>query len=274
MIYKMSINTKIIEDVDSLFSLLNTEIISLLGMNPIERKHTLDQFLDSTDSKQLEDVCQGLLVDDFIKLILLDQNISHIILLRMKKLVIAYAFLTEKETLNGIPYLYIDIICSRKYTSTGKQILLASENLALRRGITFTSLSSVFEAIGFYEKMDYKTIPINEACSQPNSGNIPDALILNISKEAKFFLDSTGYSQGNRKIPNETFNLNITRILSNLRFTQDQISYLMENFGSSYSIWEQSTRHIDLNDYFDDGLLLMTKCLINSKTIGIFNMGL
>ena len=97
MIYKMSINTKIIEDVDSLFSLLNTEIISLKGMNPIERKHTLDQFLDSTDSKQLEDVCQGLLIDDFIKLTLLNQDISHIILLRMKNLVIAYAFLTEEK---------------------------------------------------------------------------------------------------------------------------------------------------------------------------------
>ncbi len=270
----MAINTRLIENVDSLFSLFNTETISLIDMNLIERKHTLDTFLNSSDMKQLEDVCQGLLVDDFIRLILLDEDISHIILLRMKKMVISYAFLTEKTTQNGTRYMYIDILCARKYTSTGTQILLAAENLALRKGITFSSLSSVFEAIGFYEKMGYKNIPINETCSQINSGSIPDDLILNISKEAKFFLDSTNYSPGNRKIQDGTFNLNISMILSHLRFTRDQIAYLMENFGSSYSIWEQYTRHINLKDYFDDGLLSMTKCLINSKTVGIFNTGI
>jgi len=49
----MSLNTRIIEDVDSLFSLLNTEIISLKGMNPIERKHTLDQFLDIIKNEKI-----------------------------------------------------------------------------------------------------------------------------------------------------------------------------------------------------------------------------
>jgi len=264
------INRKLIGDVDSLLNLFNTEVISLIDMNETQQKQAIDDFIKSASMSQLEDVCQGLITKEYIDLVIRTEPISHIILLKVNKLVVAYAFLTEKNAQNGRRYMYIDIICSRKHSSTGKHMLIAAENLALRRGITFTSLSSVFEAIGFYKKMGYNTIPVEEACGKPNSGKIGDDDILRMFQDAKSIID-LHYTPSNRNVPMDT---NITKMLSWMRFTQDQIGFIIENFNDHFENWEYATKNVNISDYFEDQLLLMTKCLINSNTVSIFNSGL
>ena len=265
------INRKLISDVDSLFNLFNTEVISLIDMGETQQKQTIDDFINSASMSQLEEVCQGLISQEYIELVLKTEPISHIILLKVNKLVVSYAFLTEKNAQNGRRYMYIDIICSRKHSSTGKHMLIAAENVALRRGITFTSLTSVFEAIGFYKKMGYNPIPVEEACGEPNSGKLGDDDILRIFQDAKSITDLYYKSNNNRTVSIDT---NITKMLSWMRFSQDQIAFIAENFKDHFENWGSATKNVDISDYFEDQLLLMTKCLINSNTVSIFNSGL
>ena len=267
--------TRLIQNVDSLFGLFNLEVISLVDMSGSERIFTLESFLKSKSMEQLEEVCQQLLDEEYLKSVLRFEDVSHIMLLKVKDLVVAHSFLSEKTAPDGRLFMEIKVLCSRKLTSTGKQMLLAAENLSLRRGITFTKLSSVFEAIGFYERLGYKTVPIKYTCGPPNQNIIGDTAILEVFKEAKSIIDSHFVESGN-VLSDENFEKNTSRILLKLRFTRSQIAFIITHFNNRFSIWESILRTIvDLGEYFDnDGLLFMSKCLINSETIGIFNTGI
>ena len=82
-----------IDDVDSLFGLFNTELISLVDMDERSKRLAIQSFSKSGDMGQLLTVCQGAINGSFIRDTLKD-DISHILLLRVKNLVVSYAFLT------------------------------------------------------------------------------------------------------------------------------------------------------------------------------------
>ena len=251
-------NPKFIDDIDSLFGLFNTELISLIDMDPRERRLTMQSFKKSEDMGQLNTVCQGVINSSFINNTLKD-DISHILLLRVKNLVVSYAFLTERKTTNNVNYMYINIICSRKFSSTGRHMLLAAENVALRRGLAFTSLSSVFSAIGFYNRMGYKTIPIEEACKSNKFD------MIDIAKKARTFIESSPINLVNirlRDVPEQSLNTNIASILKWMGFRKQEIVLLIKSNASVMKKWEKELKNVDLNKYFDrERLLLMTKCL-------------
>ena len=255
---------KLFNDVNSLFGLFQMEVISFIGMNDFQRKSTLEDFFKSKNLEQLEESCQGVLAIEYQQLVL--QSIDHILILKVKDLVVSHAFLTEKEAQDGRRYMEVDILCSRQHTGTGKHMLLACESLALRRGITFTRLSSVFEAMGFYSKMGYSSIPIEAVCGPPQND-----MILTIFKQAKQLIGSNSIDQGDIKLPE----LKTISILSKLRFEKLQLAYLLNYFRNEFIQWESMLENVDVDKHFDDdNLLLMSKCLINSHTIGIFNSGL
>jgi len=253
---------KLIDNVNSLFGLFEMELISFIGMNDFQRKSTIENFYKSKSIQQLEEVCQDVLVIEYQKLVL--EGVDHILLLKVKDLVVSHTFLTEKHSQDGRSYMEIDVLCARKYTGTGKHMLLAAENLALRRGITFTRLSAVFEAIGFYEHMGYSSIPIESVCGPPQND-----MILTMFKQAKQLIGSNSTDQG------ELPELKSISILSKLRFDKGQLTFLVNNFRNEIINWEAMLQNIDINKHFDDdNLLLMSKCLISSQTVGLFNAGL
>lgn len=268
---------KLIQDVDSLFGLFNVETISFVGMNDYERRNALDSFYKSKNMDQLEDVCQKVLIIEYLQTVLEDDGISHVILLKLKDLVVAHCFLTERVARDGRTYMEINVLCSRKFSSTGKHMLLAAENLALRRGITFTQLSAVFEAIGFYEKMGYKTVPAQFTCGAPNQV-ISDTTILDVFKQATQLIDSYFMQfNGVNSLSDEDRSKVTSIVLLRLNFTTAQVAFLAMNFRNVFEQWESALIYIkdNLSEYFDkDNLLLMSKCLINSSTVGIFNAGL
>lgn len=268
---------KLVQDLDSLFGLFNIEAISFVEMNDYEKRNALDSFYKSKNMDQLEDVCQKVLINEYLQNVLEFEGVSHIILLKVKDLVVAHSFLTERVSKDGRPYMEINVLCSRKFSSTGKHMLLAAENLALRRGITFTQLSAVFEAIGFYEKMGYKTVPIKYTCGEPNQ-IINDTTILEVFKQAKQLIESyfMEFNRGDSLSDGDRSKVT-SIILLRLNFTASQIAFLSNNFSDIFEQWENALSVIksNLSEYFDkDNLLLMSKCLINSSTVGIFNAGL
>ena len=266
-------NNRLIENVDSLFGLFNLEVISLVGMSDSQRQSTIEAFYESKSIDQLEEVCQERLAIEYLKDVLEYQSISHILILKVKDLVMSHAFLSERTANDGRLFMEVNVLCSRKFTSTGKHMLLAAENLTLRRGITFTQLSSVFEAIGFYEKMGYKTVPINNVCGPPNSG---DTAVLEVFKEASSIIGSYYTDDDDSELSDEDFEKNTSLILLKLRFTDRQVAFLINRFQINFDRWENVLKNIvNTSDYFDkDDLLLMSKCLINSSTVGIFNTGI
>ena len=247
-----------IDDVDSLFGLFNTELISLVDMDERSKRLAIQSFSKSGDMGQLLTVCQGAINGSFIRDTLKD-DISHILLLRVKNLVVSYAFLTERKTKNNVNYMYINIICSRKFSSTGKHMLLAAENVALRRGLSFTALSSLFTAIGFYKTMGYQTIPIEQACK---SSKID---IIDIAEKARKLLDSSPINLRNirlRDVPENSLTTNIAIVLKWMRFSKQEIILLIKSNASIMKKWEKDLKSVDLNNYFDkERLLFMTKCL-------------
>ena len=249
-------NTNFIDDIDSLFGLFNTELISLVDMDERERRRAIHEFKNSEDMSQLNIVCQGLINNSFINNTLKD--VSHILLLRVKSLVVSYAFLTERKTKKNVNYMYINIICSRKFSATGKHMLSAAENVSLRRGLSFTSLSSLFTAIGFYNKMGYKTIPIEQACK---SSKID---IIKIVEEARKLINSSQINLRNIRL-RDVSEKSLTTIVSVLKWmglSKQEIVLLIRTNASIMKKWENDLKSVDLTNYFDEEkLLFMTKCL-------------
>ena len=138
-------------------------------------------------------------------------------------------------------------------------MLLAAENVALRRGLSFTSLSSLFTAIGFYKFMGYQTIPIEQACK---SSKID---ILKIAENARKLLDSSPINLRNirlRDVPEKSLKTNIALVLKWMRFSKQEIILLIKSNATIMKKWEKDLENVDLNNYFDkEKLLLMTKCL-------------
>ena len=114
---------KLISNVNSLFELFKLEHISFIGMNDFQRKTTLEDFYKTKSMEQLEEVCQKVLVKEYLQLVL--QDVSHILILKVKDLVVSHAFLTENQANDGRMFMDIDVLCARKFTSTGKHMLLA-----------------------------------------------------------------------------------------------------------------------------------------------------
>lgn len=255
---------RLVEGVDSICDLFSLDVISLMGME----EHTKKTVLDSLDTSQLEDVCQGVLDKDYIKLVLdgYEVDVSHVVLLKVKNLVISFAVLTEKFTPKGEKYMYIDILCARKYSGTGKYMLLAAEDVALRQGVRFASLSAVFEAIGFYEKMGYRSVPIYEACGDEKMiTEMPFNSIIVFYKDAKQALETGNYTEGNSVLSDKERTKNVNAVLLKLRFTQDQIVFLHKKYVYMMDEWEELFQYIELDDYFEESTLIMTKCLVNSS---------
>ena len=105
-------------------------------------------------------------------------------------------------------------------------MLLAAENVALRRGLSFTSLSSLFTAIGFYNFMGYQTIPIEQACK---SSKID---IVKIAENARNLLDSSPINLRNirlRDVPEKSLKTNIALVLKWMRFSKQEIILLIKS---------------------------------------------
>ena len=151
---------ELVRDVDALLGLFEMEIITLIGLSRTKKSVLLNKFMDSSDVVQLEEVCQGQIKQRYIEYTV-KHNVDYILLLKVKGLVVSYALLKERMSSTGVKYMYIDILCARKFSSTGRHMLLAAEEFSLRKGVKFTNLSSLPEVTGFYSKMGYKSITIN-----------------------------------------------------------------------------------------------------------------
>lgn len=252
-----------IEELDALCSSLNMEIISLIDKDEDERI----KMMKSLDLSQVTDTCQGSLGRDFISTVLDgngdDDKVSHVIVLTFNKLLISFALLTEKLTEMGAKYMYIDVLCARKHSSVGKTVLSAAESFSLRRGIKFTSLSSLFESIGFYSKMGYHSIPIEETCLGPSDKKVPFNAVIEFAKEAKEAIDTGDYVDNGIALTRQEEDIKANDVLLKMGFTDDQILFLNKTFKTMMDKWIDIFQDINIHDYFDTPELIMSKCLLD-----------
>jgi hypothetical protein len=255
----------LIQDVNSLFDMFQMDVYPLIDMTPSQKEEALSQ-IQASPFDQFEEVCQGGIDKEYLKCLIFTLGVDHIILMRLKNLVLAMAILSEKKTADSRKYMEIDILCARKDTSMGKQMLLASENLSLRRGFTFTSLSSLPTAMGFYKRMGYKSITPEQTCREPSQ---KDTLVLDVYEESKRLLSLERVNTFSGML--EPVQSKVTTILRNLQISDEDIAYLDESYGPIVDVMNQMLVDIDIEKSFDSGNLIMSKCLINSSTVGIFN---
>jgi len=259
-------------DVDVLFGLLETEIITFIGVEHNKREELFDKFWKSNVKEQLDDVCQGQISAGYVKNAIKKDDVSYVLLLKVNGLVVSYALLTEKVSSVGVKYMYVDVLCARKFSATGRHMLEAAENFSLRKGVSFTNLSSVRGAVGFYSKMGYKSMKVPDSCGLPNSGELPDNFMLDIVNESKDLISfSRDYKDRGRSV--KDFNSNdIYRLLFRMGLSQDQIVFLEKRFTSKFKGWKNTMKKVEIEDYFDSQLLRMSKCLVQLGTAPITSL--
>lgn len=258
----------LIQDVNSLFDMFQIDVYSFIDMGKLEVDNTLTKIKEGS-FEQFEEVCQGGIDQEYLKFLIFSQGVDHMILMKVKNLVLSVAILSEKKTDSSVKYMEIDILCARKQSSMGKQMILASENFSLRRGFTFTSLSSLPAAMGFYKRMGYKSITPEQTCKEPSKR---DTLILDVYEESKRLLSQKRVSTFSNKM--DRIESKVATILRNLHISEEDIAYLNDAHGPIVETMNNILVETDLGKHFDSGNMIMSKCLINSSTVGIFNQGM
>lgn len=260
----MSTNSlDLIYNVNSLLDLFHMDVISFVDMNKEGQNMALESIKDTKFIDQFEEVCQHAMDEDYLRFLIFVQGVDHLIMLRVNKLVVAISMCTEKESsdFDG-KYMEIDILCSRKLTSTGKQMIIAAENLALRRGMSYTSLTSLYNAIGFYERMNYAPVPPSMAC---NARGPDSRMILDIHDEANQLVQLG-------KVPENEPVLSVGGPVGDLlrRFNvpTNMILHLLSEYPVQVDKWSDWLNTIDIGDYFDGSNLRMTKCLLDTNDLG------
>ena len=258
----MSEHHKLVGDVDKLFNMFEMKPYDLYTMTQDDIKILEDSIVNQTD-----EICQGAIDGDYIKTVV--RQAGHIITLSVNKLVIGMSILTEK--LEGeTRYMEVDILCSRKFSGTGRQILIASENLARSMMIGSVSLSSLPMSIGFYRKMGYLPVPIFRACE--NAVQV-DLDVLNIYDHARYLLAAQPPLMTNNKMGEEVFN-QARSVLLKMGLSVEEYRYLLKEYPEIASGWNDRVKIIEVEDLFEDGNLMMTKCLWNNPQgdLGLLNV--
>ncbi len=258
----------LIQDVNSLFEMFNMDVYSFVDKSNIEKETSMNK-IKGESFDQFQEICQGGIDEEYMKWLIFTQGVDHILLLKVKNLVISMAILNEKKNDASNTYMDIEILCARKQSSMGKQMILASENYALRKGITFTSLSSLPSAMMFYDRMGYKSITPNQACKAPSHD---DTLVLDVYKESKRLLDLPRQSSFSDYM--QRSESKVSTVLRNLQVSEEDISYLNQVHGDIFDIMNNRLNNIDIEKHFDSGNLVMSKCLVDGSTIDIFNIGM
>jgi len=253
-------------DADVLLGLLEIEILTFIGLDNEKRTELFNKFWNSSAKEQLDDVCQGQISAGYVKNAIKKDDVSYILLLKVKGLIVSYALLTEKVSSVGVKYMYIDVICARKFSSTGRHMLEASENFSLRKGVSFVNLSSVSGAIGFYSKMGYRSMQVSDACGLPNSGELTDNFLLELVNEAKELISFSRDYEDRGKTVQDFDSNDIYRLFFRMGISQDQIVFLENKYKSNFKKWKNTMKNVDLTDYFDSKLLRMSKCLVDLGT--------
>jgi len=258
----MSDHNKLVGDVDKLFSMFEMKSHDLYTMSQEDIKILEDSIVHQTD-----EICQGEIDGDYIKTVV--RQAGHIITLSVNKLVIGMSILTEK--LEGITrYMEVDILCSRKFSGTGRQILLASENLARSMMIGSMSLSSLPISIGFYRKMGYMPVPVFRACENPQQIDLD---VLNIYDHARYLLGAQPPLITNNQMGEEVHN-QARSIVLKMGLTVEEYRYLLKEYPDIVNGWNDRVSIIEVEDLFEDGNLMMTKCLWNNPQgdLGLMNV--
>lgn len=259
----------LIYNVNSLLDLFRMEVISFVDMTKEEQNVALENLKDTKFIDQFEEVCQHAMDDDYLRFVVFTQGVDHLIMLRVNRLVVAIAMCTEKESSSGKrsrdfngKYMEIDVLCSRKLTNTGKQMLIAAENLALRRGMMHTSLTSLYNAIGFYERMNYAPVPPSMAC---NSRGPDSRMILDIHDEANQLVQLGKVPENE---PIRSVSGPVGDLLRRFEVPTEMILHILSEYPVQVDKWSEWLNKIDIRDHFDGSNLIMTKCLIDTNDSG------
>lgn len=258
----------LVQDVNSLFDMFTIDVYSFIDMSKPETDSTLKKIQEGS-FEQFEEVCQGGIDQEYLKFLIFAQGVDHMIIMKVKNLVLSVAILSEKKTSSPKKYMEIDILCARKQSSMGKQMILASENFSLRRGFTFTSLSSLPAAMGFYKRMGYKSMTPEQTCEKPSQS---DTLVFDVYEESIRLLSLERVSNFSNQM--DRIESKVASILRNLDVSEEDISYLNEAHGPIVDIMNNLLMGTLIEKHFDGGNMIMSKCLINSSTVGIFNQGM
>jgi len=253
---------QLVSDVDKLLSMFEMKAYDLFNMS--------NEDINALELKivtQTGDVCQGEIDPDYIKTVI--RQAGHIITLTVNNLIIGMSILTEK-TVTETRYMEVEILCSRKFAGTGRQMLLASENLARSMIIKYMSLSSLPVSIGFYRKMGYLPIPVTHACHQSQQIHLD---IVNVYDHARHLL----YLQNPLMTNNTMREEDLTparKFLLNTGLDTTQYRYLLKEYPEIVDGWNVLLQSINVDQLFEDGNLMMTKCLWDHPTgdIGVINV--
>jgi len=250
---------KLVDDVEKMLGMFEMKATDLSSMNVSEKREFENKIL-----AQYQPVCQGHLNTDYLIDAL--EKANHVITLNVNGLVIGMAILREQYS--KMKYMEVDVICAREHSHVGSLILNACENLARSMKIGAVSLSSVPTAIGFYRKMGYGTVPKSRICDETR---FIDHEILTIYDNAKNLIEiqTEKYAGGSGESdsPSKT-------LLVNLGIEPEQYVSLAAEFTDHVEMWDSILKDIDVDDLFDDGNIIMTKCLFNpsQKDIGVIDI--
>ena len=252
--------TKLVDDVEKMLEMFEMKVHDFSLMDVLERRVFENEILG-----QYQPVCQGAIDSQYVIDTL--EGSSHVITLNVNKLVIGMAILREQN--GATKYMEADIICAREHSRVGRLIVNACENLARSMNIGAISLSSVPNAIGFYRKLGYIPIPKSRICDEPRG---IDHEILIIYDRATDLV----------KIQNEEFSGGVGEsdspvktLLVNLGMDPEKYVSMAGEFTDHIDMWNIMLEGIDVEELFDDGNLIMTKCLFNNpqNDLGVVDIG-
>jgi len=250
---------KLVDDVEKMLSMFEMKVHDFSLMNVLERRIFENEIL-----QQYQPVCQGSISVQYATDAL--EEASHVITLNVNSLVIGMAVLREQE--GTVKYIEVDIICAREHSRVGRLILNACENLARSMKIGAVSLSSVPNAIGFYRKMGYLPIPQSRICDEPR-GIDREILIIYDNAKNLIAMQNDKYAGGAGESESK-----IKKLLVNLGIELDQYVSMAGEFTDHIEMWNIMLEDIDVDELFDDGNIIMTKCLFDNpqKNVGVVDV--
>ena len=242
----MTTTPKLVDDVEKMLGMFEMKVHDFSFMNVLERRIFENEIL-----AQYQPVCQGSIGSGYVTDAL--EESSHVITLNVNSLVIGMAIL--REQLGVTKYMEIDIICAREHSRVGRLILNACENLARSMKIGAVSLSSVPNAIGFYRKMGYLPIPKSRICDEPH-GIDNEILMIYDSAKKLIELQNDKYAGGDGENDSP-----LKTLLVNLGIDINDYVSMAGEFTDHIEMWNVMLEGIDVDELFDDGNIIMTKCL-------------